>query len=284
MHKLELKSPAKINIGLNVLQKRKDGFHDLETIFYPLLLSDLLKFEKSNSTKFESNNHNLEKIENNLILQAIKSIEQYCGGKFNVNVYLEKNIPIGAGLGGGSSNAATTLKALNSLFELCLNHEEISEIAINLGSDVPYFLNPVPSLGLSRGEILSKIDLQISQPILIVNPGIHISTNWAFNNIDLKKTAIRIKRLSDLKKFSFLEVAQVAINDFEDVVLNKYHDIKNIKERLLQFGAAYSSMSGTGSTVYGIFSNLQQCRKAEEFFKKDYFTFLNYPVDKGSIT
>ena len=141
MDKLELKSPAKINIGLNVLQKREDGFHDLETIFYPLLLSDHLKFEKSNKTTFETNNPDLEKIEDNLILQAIKSLEQYCGEKFNVNIYLEKNIPIGAGLGGGSSNAAATLKAISSLFNLNLSHKELSEIALSIGSDVPYFFS-----------------------------------------------------------------------------------------------------------------------------------------------
>ena len=284
MDKLELKSPAKINIGLNVLQKREDGFHDLETIFYPLLLSDHLKFEKSNKTTFETNNPDLEKIEDNLILQAIKSLEQYCGEKFNVNIYLEKNIPIGAGLGGGSSNAAATLKAISSLFNLNLSHKELSEIALSIGSDVPYFLNPVPSLGLSRGEMLSKIDLEISQPILIVNPGIHISTAWAFNNIDLKKISIGRKRLSELNRFSLLEITQIANNDFEQIVFGKYPLLKNIKDRILQFGAAFSSLSGTGSTIYGIFSNLQQSRKAEEIFKRDYFTFLNYPVDQGSIT
>jgi len=127
MSKIILKSPAKINIGLNIIRKRDDGFHDLETIFYPLLLSDILTFEKADETKFESNSDEINSLQTNLIFTAIELLETIVDRKLNVKIYLEKNIPIGAGLGGGSSNAASTLKALNQLFELNLTYDKLSE-------------------------------------------------------------------------------------------------------------------------------------------------------------
>lgn len=284
MDEISLTSLAKINIGLNILGKRDDGFHDLETIFYPLLLTDIITIKKSNQLKIVSNSEELNNIKDNLINRSIESLELYCNRKIPVYVNLEKNIPIGAGLGGGSSNAAATLKAITRLYELTISPSDLTEIALSLGSDVPFFLKPVPSLGLSRGEILKKVDLQISQPILIVYPRINISTKWAFEKIKIKHTALVKKPLSSMKKFTLSEVIKFADNDFEEIVFKKYPDIRNIKDQLLNYGATYSSLSGTGSTVYGIFSNLQIARKAEEQFSRNYFTYLNYPVNTGSIT
>ena len=146
MNKIILKSPAKINIGLNIIRKRDDGFHDLETIFYPLLLSDILTFEKADETKLESNSNEINSLQTNLISTAIEFLETIVDRKLNVKIYLEKNIPIGAGLGGGSSNAASTLKALNQLFELNLTYDKLSEIALKLGSDVPFFFRSISLL------------------------------------------------------------------------------------------------------------------------------------------
>ena len=284
MDKLVLNSPAKINIGLNVVRKRDDGFHDLETIFYPLILSDTLSFEKSDVTNFVSNSEEISNLNDNLILNAKRLLEDHCKKELPVNIFMDKNIPIGAGLGGGSSNAATTLKAINKIYSLNISYSELASMALELGSDVPFFLKPVPSYATSRGEVLEEISLSLSQPFLIVNPSIHISTKWAFDRIDVSGRENNLKRLATLKNISIDDISRFANNDFEEIVFEEYPQIKDIKEKLLSLGAEYSSMTGTGSTVYGIFSNLQNARNAEVFFKAENFTYLNYPVNKGSIT
>jgi 4-diphosphocytidyl-2-C-methyl-D-erythritol kinase len=284
MDRLILQSPAKINIGLNIINKRPDGYHNIETIYYPLLLSDLLTFEKSDVTKFKTNSIEIAGLNNNLILLAKNLIEKYCKKDFPLKIFLEKNIPTGAGLGGGSSNAATTLKAINKIFNLDLSYPVLKKIALELGSDVPFFLDPQPAFATSRGEVLNPVNLSLSCPILIINPGIHISTKWAFNEIEIAGSKNQLKNLSELKNISLNEIIRLAQNDFESVVFKKYPILQNIKEKLLNFGADYSSMSGSGSTVYGIFSNLQSARRAKTFFESDSFTYLNYPVNQGSIT
>jgi len=283
MEELKVESPSKINIGLNVVEKRKDGFHNLQTVFYPLLLSDKLTFQKSVKLELNSNSKTLKELNDNLILEAIKLIENETGLKIKVKISLEKNIPIGAGLGGGSSNAAVTLKAINQLYKLKLDYKNISDLALKLGSDVPFFLSAVPSYGESRGEKLIPLNLEIQYPILVVNPGINISTRWAFEKIIPSKPDYNlIKLLSG--KLDFTEIRNHVKNDFEPIVYKEYPVIEKIKKDLYEKGANFALMSGTGSTVYGIFSNLQKALYAEEYFKQSYFTFLNNPFDKGSIT
>jgi len=284
MNKIILKSPAKINIGLNIIRKRDDGYHDLETIFYPLLLHDILTFEKADETKLESNSNVINSLKTNSISTAIELLENIVDRKLNVKIYLKKNIPIGAGLGGGSSNAASTLKALNQLFELNLNYNRLSEIALILGSDVPFFLEPYPCFASSRGEIKKNIQLSLSQPILIVNPGIHISTKWAFQNLELTSHKKSIKKLCDHSPVTIDYIKDYATNDFENIVYKKYPEIKSIKDKLDASGADFVSMTGTGSTVYGVFSNLQIARWVKEDFDGSYFTYINFPVNQGSIT
>jgi len=284
MDKIVLKSPAKINIGLNILRKREDGYHDLETIFYPLLLSDILTFEKADDRKLESNSNEINSIKTNLIFTAVELLEKIVGRKLNVKIYVEKNIPIGAGLGGGSSNAAATLKALNQLFELNLNFNKLSEAALKLGSDVPFFLEPFPCFASSRGEIRKNIQLSLSQPILLINPGIHISTKWAFQNLELTSHKKSLKEFCDHSFVTIENIKDYATNDFEKIVYKKYPEIKLIKDKLDASGADFTAMTGTGSTVYGVFSNLQKARWVKEDFDASYFTYINFPVNKGSIT
>ncbi len=284
MSKIILKSPAKINIGLNILRKRDDGFHDLETIFYPLLLSDILTFEKADETKLESNSTEINSLQTNLISTAIEFLETIVNRKLNVKIYLEKNIPIGAGLGGGSSNAVSTLKALNELFELNLTYDKLSEIALKLGSDVPFFLESIPCFAFSRGELRKNIQLSLSQPILIVNPGIHISTKWAFQNLELTSHQKSLKELCKQNSVTIDDIKDYATNDFENIVYEKYPEVKSIKDKLDASGADFVSMTGTGSTVYGVFSNLQKARWVKKDFDASYFTYINFPVNQGSIT
>jgi len=284
MSKITLKSPAKINIGLNIIRKRNDGYHDLETIFYPLLLHDILTFEKADETNLKSNSNEINSLQTNLISTAIEFLETIVDRKLNVKIYLEKNIPIGAGLGGGSSNAAATLKALNQLFELNLTYDKLSEIALKLGSDVPFFLEPFPCFASSRGEIRKNIQLSLSQPILIVNPGIHISTKWAFQNLELTSHKKSLIELCEHSSITIDDIKDYATNDFENIVFEKYPEIKSIKDKLDASVADFVSMTGTGSTVYGVFSNLQKARWVKEDFDRSYFTYINFPVNQGSIT
>lgn len=284
MEKIEIESPSKINIGLNVVEKRSDDFHNLETVFYPLLLSDRLSFQRSTQFDFLSDSELLNNLDENLILKAIRLLEKKTGIDIKVNISVEKLIPIGGGLGGGSSNAAATLKAVNRLFQLELSYNNLVDIALGLGSDVPFFLNPNPSYAESRGEKLYPINFEIHYPILIVNPGINISTRWAFERVIPKRAEHNLRGLIDKQRIDFNILKTYVKNDFEPIVFKEYPQIEKIKKEFYEKDAIFALMSGTGSSVYGIFSNLQKAFWAEEYFKQSYFTYLNNPFAKGSIT
>jgi 4-diphosphocytidyl-2-C-methyl-D-erythritol kinase len=193
-------------------------------------------------------------------------------------------IPMGGGLGGGSSNAAVSLKAINKIFDLGLNFEVLSKLALKLGSDVPYFLNPVPCYAESRGEELYPLNIEIPYPILVVNPRIKIDTSWAFTKIIPSKPVMNLRSLIQDGIYDFDKLKKFVTNDFEETIFGEYPAIKQIKDDLYNQGAQFALMSGTGSTVYGFFSNLQKASYAQEYFNQKYFTFLNNPFAKGSIT
>lgn len=271
MDKLVVNSPAKINLGLNIISKRSDGYHDLNTIFYPLKLSDKITFTKSDTFNFDSNNSDL--LKENLIIKAKEQLEKESNKKINTDIYLEKNIPIGAGLGGGSSNAAITLKSLNKLFELGFSEQELKNFALKLGSDVPFFIDPIPSFATSRGEVLKQINLKLEGYLLLVNPGIHISTKWAFDSITLKNNKIELTDIPNQINRNN-NIAEILTNDFEDVVFKEYPEIGNIKKKILDSGAYFSLMTGTGSTVYGLFDDLNKVEFIKEEFPKNYFIYI----------
>ena len=271
---LQLKAPAKINLGLNIVSKRNDGFHNLETFFYPIKsLSDKLIFTNAKSFTFNSDNDLLNKEKNNLIIKAHTLLENYTGKKLNVRINLEKNIPIGAGLGGGSSDAACTLIGLNNFFNLELTTNQLLELTLQLGSDVPFFIKSQAAVGKARGENLEYSDFVINESILIVNPGIHISTKEAFANISPKENNFDYNYFLTNKNIDYTHLRKYLKNDFEDYVFKLYPSIKEIKEIMYNSGALFSLMSGTGSTVYGIFEThkkAENCNKLlpDNFFKK----------------
>jgi 4-diphosphocytidyl-2-C-methyl-D-erythritol kinase len=283
MEEIKIESPAKINIGLNIIEKRKDGYHNLETVFYPLLLSDKLTFRKAIKLEFNSNSDFLNNSNDNLILKAIRLLENRTGLEIKVSIYLEKLIPIGAGLGGGSSNAAVTLKTINRLFDLKIDNKALKKLSLELGSDVPFFLSSNPCYAESRGEILYPIKLEIQYPILVITPGIQISTQWAFNRIIPGKPLYSLRKVVS-ENFDLSEIKSLVKNDFESVIFKEYPLIEKIKNDLYERGADFALMSGTGSSVYGIFSNLQKAFWAEEYFRQSYFTFLNNPFNKSAFT
>ncbi len=270
---IEINSPSKINIGLNIIEKRSDGYHNIETIFYPVKLFDVIKFYKEDFDSFKCNNIKLMKEKNNLIFKAKEILELKFNKKFNLKIELNKNIPIGAGMGGGSSDAASALHSINILYNLNLSKKELNDIAIKLGSDVPFFLDPRPSYASGRGELISLIDFSINSNLLIVNPGIHISTKWAYDNIIPKKPHVKLSEIIK-EKIDFEEYKDIFKNDFESVVFKKFPEIESIKNDMYNIGAEFSLMTGSGSTVFGLFKDIGNAKKAAIKFQKKYFTFL----------
>ncbi len=272
MERINIHALAKINVGLNIVKKRDDGYHNLETIFYQINdLFDVLTFEKADKLELVVTEEIQDLMNDNIIVKAVKLLEEKVKKSFNVKITLNKNIPIGAGLGGGSSDAASTLKAIDKLFDLDLTHNELKTLALELGSDVPLFLYDYPTIGKSRGEDLEKIDIKIDKPILLVNPGIHISTKDAFLSIIPKPSNFDYFNIHNYKVD---EWSGKVINDFEKSVFRLYPEIAEIKNTLRINGALFSLMSGTGSTVYGIFDSLSKAESVAELFPKTYFTFI----------
>ncbi len=271
MKSIKLKANAKINIGLNIVKKREDGYHNLETIFYPVYsLYDEIEFIESNKTEFIDSNCDIEE-KDNLIIKAIGLLEKQTGKKLNTSIRLFKNIPIGAGMGGGSSDAAFTLIALNKLFNLNISDESLAKIALELGSDVPFFLLNKPALGYSRGEVLKPINLNLAQTkLIIVNPEIHISTGKAFTNIIPSKPQFPLEKVVQTEGNIFNNFKKYVTNDFEEYIFMIYPEIKDIKDKMYDAGAMFSLMSGTGSTVYGFFPKTFEIKEILNVFPDNY--------------
>lgn len=244
---------AKINIGLNIVEKRPDGFHNIETTFYPIGLSDILEINTSDKINFENTGLTVENknFESNLCYKAYQILQQ--DFSLNpINIHLHKITPFGAGLGGGSSDASFTLKTLNSLFNLNLDRETLLSYAEKIGSDCPFFIINKPVYAEGKGEILNEIDFSLKgYHLVLIHPGIHVNTAKAYSQITPKNPQINIKELIKQP----LEKWKKAIkNDFEDSVFQDYPELKTIKEVLYSLGATYASMSGSGSAIYGIFN------------------------------
>lgn len=229
--------PCKINLGLNVVRKRSDGFHDIETCFYPIRWTDILEVIPSNKFEFTTSGNAIPG-DDNLCVRAYKLLNTP-----PAKIHLHKIIPTGAGLGGGSSDAAWTLRLLNDVFGLNLSKEELKNYASQLGSDCAFFIEDVPMIGTGRGEILTKANIDLSgKYIVIIKPDIHVSTAEAYASIVPKESEFNLNDLNSLK------------NDFEVSVFKKYPQIEKIKAALYEAGASYASMSGSGSAVFGIFT------------------------------
>ncbi len=280
MKYIEMKAPAKINIGLFITSKRIDGYHNLNTLFYPVNdLFDILTFEPADKFEFNCDDESIPNDENNLVVKAVRVLEKIKGTTIKVKINLQKRIPSQAGLGGGSSDAAATLISLNEMARLNLKYDQLIDIALQLGSDVPFFIKAKPAIGKSRGEILEFVELDIDNPILIVNPLINISTREAFQNIKPQEKIFDFKTAIKDGKLNFSVLRTQVVNDFEQFVFSKYDEIKSIKENMYINGAEFALMSGSGSTVYGIFSDLESAEKAKSSMPKKYFTWISKPEE-----
>lgn len=243
---------CKINLGLNIVGKRSDGYHNLETVFYPLQLNDALEIIQHTGVSFTSSGLTIEgNSEDNLCVKAYHLLKKDFPELPAVQIHLHKAIPMGAGLGGGSADGAFMLQLLHKKFQLNLTEKQLIDYALQLGSDCPFFIINKPCFATGRGEVLEPVDLDLSQyKLVLVNPGIHISTKEAFANLNPVQPAVSIRQI--IAK-PLIEWKKLLINDFEQSIFKAHPAIKNIKDQLYSAGALYASMTGTGSTVYGIF-------------------------------
>jgi 4-diphosphocytidyl-2-C-methyl-D-erythritol kinase len=286
MKKVKLKAHAKINVGLLITGKRHDGYHEIETIFQEIDLHDTIYLEKHEPGKIviECSHPLVPNDEKNICFRAIEKLRDASGINFGSKITIEKNIPVGAGLGGGSSNAAAVIKGANELFNLGISQETQHEIAREIGADVPFFLMGGTALATGIGDVLEPLKLPFSYYGVLIYPKIEISTSWVYKNFNFNLT--KTKKIIKLAHFyndeiSFKEFFQ---NDLEKVVFKKFPELAKIKESLYDSGAFFASMSGSGSSIYGLFKDKASARNAKALVEDRYQAFLIQPLEKTSIT
>jgi len=251
---------CKINIGLNVTSKREDGYHNIETIFYPLPWYDILEVIAGSRNGKSSQPDTLHlsgitvpgALTDNICLKAAALLRKDFPEISPLTIHLHKTMPGGAGLGGGSADGAFTLLLLDRLFELGLSARELTTYALQLGSDCPFFINNTACFATGRGEQMEHVSIDLSEyTIVLINPGIHVDTGWAFSQLT---PVIPSQKLNELIKQPLTAWRNLIKNDFEEPVLRQYPQIAAVKETLYAKGALFAAMTGTGSTVYGIFA------------------------------
>lgn len=259
MELFTIKSYAKVNLGLEIIKKREDGFHELNSLFIPISLFDEITFQPSSKFEIIILPDTIQiPLQENLIYKTIKLIQnQHKISIPNLKIILRKKIPIGAGLGGGSSNAGATLLALNRYLNLNLSKKELFCLAKEIGSDVPFFLNYKPALIKGKGDIIKNFNIKLPFKILVVYPNFPISTKFAYSLVKLEKPATPSDLIS-LLSLCLNEPTKFQDhfkNDFEQYIFTKFPILEQIKKKLLESGAYFASLSGTGSTIYGFFDS-----------------------------
>lgn len=261
---------AKINLGLLVTEKRPDGYHNIETVFYPVKLYDVLEVLESEAFVFKAEGLGIPESGTNLCEKAYRLLDE--GYNLNpVSIHLLKNIPIGAGLGGGSSDAAQTIRLLDKFNNLNLSEEQMMAYAEKLGADCPFFIHSKPVYASGIGTTFEEVNLDLSTYyIVVVKPQIHISTAEAYQHIMPQSPVVDLRRAIQLP---IQEWKYNLVNDFELGLFEKYPQIAQIKHALYEKGAVFAAMSGSGSAVFGIFENEVNLRELESLGK------VYYPVD-----
>ncbi|MFW6036099.1 MAG: 4-(cytidine 5'-diphospho)-2-C-methyl-D-erythritol kinase [Halothermotrichaceae bacterium] len=286
MEKIIVPAPAKINLALDIIGKRDDGFHEVEMIMQSISLHDIIEIERTNKgIHIEVYNSDLPTDENNIAYRAAELMLKEKDVSTGVSIKIKKDIPVAAGLAGGSTDAAAVLTGLNILYGLHFSREELYAIGAKIGSDVPFCIDGGTALAYGRGEKIKQLPDIEERYIVLVNPGIEISTPWAYNRFASTKIdkKINIKKLSriiiDKKKIDWNEGWQ---NVMESLVFPVYKEIEEIKGYLKEIGANHSLMSGSGSSVFGIFEDRKKAEKAiRKWPRSDDFITLTKTVKKG---
>ena len=270
MNKVILVSPAKINLFLKVIQRRRDGYHNILSWMQAVDLSDQLEIERiTGGIKIHSNSRAIPVGKLNLIYSAAESYLVEAGISGGVKIKLTKNIPMAAGLGGGSSNAAFTLLGMNRLFGNKLNREKLLKLARKLGSDVPFFLTSGSALASGRGEKLTELKLPLNYRLVLVNPGFEVKTKWAYQNVKPKRVNKKFARQrSHVNLNGLIRETESLGNDLAGAVIDRHKIIGKIIVDLKRAGALYSAMTGSGPTVFGIFKTRAAAQKAASELKR----------------
>lgn len=254
---------AKINLGLNVIQKRDDGFHNIETVFYPIELTDILEFVETEKEGVNFSNSGIEIGDNpnNLCVKAYRLLQKLFDLP-SIEIHLNKIIPIGAGLGGGSADGAFMMKALNEYFKLGLSLDQMAELVVQLGSDCPFFIYNEPLFAEGKGEVFSKADLDLKGwHMVLVYPNLFVPTADAYRGM---VPAIPENRVLDVVKKPVELWKGLLKNDFEVTIFKKYPEIAKVKQLLYDNGAAYAAMSGSGSSVFGLYKEKPNIKAFDE--------------------
>lgn len=274
-NQLLMKAHAKINVGLRIGGVRADGFHEIWSVLQEIELYDEITLREAPDLllRVSGGPPDLPADENNLCLKAARLLQTEFKPHRGAHVHLQKRVPMGAGLGGGSSDAAAVLKGLNLLWDLKLEVEELLPLAAQLGSDVPFFVLGGCCIAQGRGELLTPIPPLIRAPLLLLAPGVAISTAWAYKNIANYSLTRRFQNINlmDLKKEAFSEIFS---NDFEPLVFKHHPVLGALKDQLMRAGAYYASLSGSGSSLYGAFHSEDSARRAFEGIQMEGHKYL----------
>ncbi len=279
---LTVRAYAKINLGLHILGAREDGYHDIETVFHRIDLFDELDLATADAISLECIPNSLPADERNLCFGAAHLLKERLRHTGGASIVLRKCIPEGAGLGGGSSDAAATLLGLMQLWDATLPHEVLRGIALQLGSDVPYFLKPGTAYATGRGEILEYFPLEVPYWIVVVYPNLAISTAWAYRNFS-RNGGRDVESVPSLKEVLQLELANPARlnallrNDFEPLVEGTHRVVAEAKRLLVDSGALLVRISGSGSSVFGFFHEETRAREAATAFEERFFVSVTPP-------
>ncbi|MBN2123218.1 MAG: 4-(cytidine 5'-diphospho)-2-C-methyl-D-erythritol kinase [Deltaproteobacteria bacterium] len=262
-----VKTPAKLNLRLKVTGRRADGYHELVSIMVPVGLCDLLTFSvlPREGVELECDGYRVPCDAGNLVYMAAQAFFERTGIREGISIRLTKNIPVAAGMGGGSSDAAAALKTLNRIWSAPLPHAELEDMALKLGADVPFFLECMPSLATGVGEILEPLEWWPEIWYVIVTPPVEVSTSWVYSHLRLELTQgeydFTIKQLREHFPFS---VSKILENDLENVTIARYPVIDAVKRRLRDAGAEGALMTGSGPSVFGLFSTLESAVSAQQ--------------------
>jgi len=272
MNEIILESHAKVNLALDVLNKREDGYHNIRSIMQQISLKDILTYSTiDKGIIIESDNKDVPLDSSNLIYKAWDKIRNISGIEKGIHVKIEKNIPISAGLAGGSSNAAATLKALNILWQLNLSDSQLIDIGATIGADIPFCLLGGTALAEGIGEKLGRLKPFSGRYVLIANPNIEISSAYAYKDLKIKDTRIDIDCLIDcMEDEDRVCIAKNMQNVLEEKIINENPIIGKIKEIMKDYGAYASLMSGSGSTVFGLYEDLDKLRAAESILLESF--------------
>ncbi len=288
MNKLTLESRAKINLTLDIVNKRDDGYHNVSMVMQTISLCDTLHFKViEKGIKLNSNNPRLPKDERNIIYKSAKLLLEYTQVNKGIEVFIEKKIPIAAGLAGGSSNAACTIRALNKLWNLNLGDKELLDIGTKIGADVSFCMIEGTALAEGIGEVLTRLEPLPKFYVVLVKPSIRISTPWAYNLVNVKSIKNRpetMKMIEGIQRGEKQIIASKMRNVFEDFIFKKYPRLCDIKENMIRLGAINSLMSGSGPTIYGLFEEKETARRAYIELKKSYReVFVATTFNKGGL-